>query len=89
VFSELVARIASILTGRRSERRRSTDPALEELRAFVAQAMRDYVAAHPEDGYAAQSYPYDVERLATSLQWIGDLGVEGDHVLELGKVHAR
>ncbi len=57
---------------------------LEELISFVLSSMQDYIESHPQDSYARASCPYDVKRLAVSLQWIEEVGIEAGEVLELG-----
>jgi SAM-dependent methyltransferase len=51
---------------------------------FVDETMRRYVATHPGDDHAAKSYPYDVLRLAKTLEWLAELRPSGLRILELG-----
>jgi len=46
--------------------------------------MARYLEMHPEDGHAAKSYPYDVVRLAKTLEWLQELSPRGLNILELG-----
>lgn len=63
------------------------DPSLQGAETparFVDRAMRRYLAAHPGDEHAARSYPYDVLRLAKTLEWLAALQPSGLRILELG-----
>jgi len=51
---------------------------------FVDETMRRYIATQPKDEHAAKSYPYDVLRLAKTLEWLEELRPSGLKILELG-----
>lgn len=68
---------------REAIRRRRTPAALSD-QEYVQDAMRRYIAEHPEDEYAARSYPLDAVRFAKSIEWIRPILGPDRRILELG-----
>ena len=55
-----------------------------DFEALADHAMKAHIQSHPSDGYARKSYPWDVKRLAKSLEWLSQLDLVQARVLELG-----